>query len=231
MTLPPGQHAVDGFPRFGTHFHMPAPAIPVDPVIEVEGAISCPMSIPFAELAALPREELIGDLHCVSGWSATNLRWEGVAFKTLWSELIEPRLESRAPVTHVVAGGLDGYRAIVLLEDMMVDDVLIADRLDGRPVDSDHGAPLRLVSPSQYGYISVKHLCRIELYTSPPAARYHRIPALQIALKLVSPHPRGRVWLEERHRHLPPRLLRPIYRRLIAPIGALSARCSRRSGG
>ena len=28
---------------------------------------------------------------------------------------------------------------------------------------TDHGAPARLVSPRQYGYISTKHLCRIEV--------------------------------------------------------------------
>ena len=46
--------------------------------------------------------------------------------------------------------------------------VLIADRLDGRPLDGDHGAPVRLVSPAQYGYISTKHLCRIEVHTREP---------------------------------------------------------------
>ena len=33
MTLPPGQRAVDGFPRFGTHLHRPPPAVPAEPVI------------------------------------------------------------------------------------------------------------------------------------------------------------------------------------------------------
>ena len=30
MTLPPGQHAIEGFPRFGTHLHRPPPAVPTD---------------------------------------------------------------------------------------------------------------------------------------------------------------------------------------------------------
>ena len=41
-------------------------------------------------------------------------------------------------------------------EDALADGVLIADRLDGRPLDGDHGAPARLVSPNQYGFVSTK---------------------------------------------------------------------------
>lgn len=33
-TLPPGQRRVKGFPRFGAHLWRPAPAVPVNPVIE-----------------------------------------------------------------------------------------------------------------------------------------------------------------------------------------------------
>lgn len=229
VRLPPGQRAVDRFPRFGTHLHQPAPAVPADPTIEIARAVPEPSSLPAALLATYPRREITADFHCVAGWSATNLHWEGVGFKTLYHEIIEPQLAADGPTAHVVFGGLDGYRAIVLLEDALGDDVLIADRLDGRPLDSGHGAPARLVSPSQSGHVSVKHLCRIELHTSQPPAKYHRFPVIQAGLRLLNPHPRARVWHEERHRYLPPPVLRPIYRLLIPPIATLSARGSRRT--
>ena len=54
------------------------------------------------------------------------------------------------------------------IEDALADDVLIAEHLDGRPLDGDHGAPARLVSPDQYGFVSTKHLCSIELHTGVP---------------------------------------------------------------
>ena len=76
-------------------------------------------------------------------------------------------------VTHVVFEGLDRYRSIVVLEDALAEDVLLADRLDGAPLGPDHGAPVRLVSPQQYGFMSTKHLCRIELHTEEPPGRYH----------------------------------------------------------
>jgi DMSO/TMAO reductase YedYZ molybdopterin-dependent catalytic subunit len=229
MTLPPGQHAIDGFPRFGTHFHRPPPAVPTDPVIEISGAVTKPFELPLTELAPLPRREVTADFHCVAGWSATNLHWEGVAFETFYRKVIEPSLPPATSVTHVVFEGLDAYRSIVSIEDALDRDVLIAEHLNGRPLDGDHGAPLRLVSPNQYGFISTKHLCRIELHTAEPVEKYHPSPLIQLGLQLVKPHRRARVWQEERHRYLPAWPLRPVYRLLIPAITLLSEQGSRRS--
>jgi DMSO/TMAO reductase YedYZ molybdopterin-dependent catalytic subunit len=228
--LPPGQRRLDEFIRFGAHFHHPPPAVPADPVIEVTGAVKEPLVVRVADLGALPRVEQVADFHCVAGWSATGLRWEGVAFETFFRELVEPVVAPGATVTHLSFRGLDGYRSIVTVEDARQADVLIADRLDGRPLDGDHGAPVRLVSPSQYGFVSTKHLCGIELHTEAPPERYHPSPLIRFGLELVKPHSRARVWKEERHRYLPAWAVRPVYRLLIAPIRAASARGSDRRG-
>lgn len=232
MTLPPGQHAIDGFPRFGAHLHRPPPAVPADPAIEVGGAVAEPLSVPLAELAALPRRELVADFHCVAGWSALDLHWEGVGFEAFYRALAEPAARPGASVTHLVFEGLDGYRAVVAIEDALAGDVLIADRLGGRPLHGDHGAPARLVSPGQYGFISVKHLCRIELHTSEPTEGYGQLDRLaRLTLRgPFRPHPRARVWREERNGFLPAWFVRPVYRLVIRPIAALSAR-GRRHGG
>src|SRR5205085_6330668 len=47
VTLPPGQYRVDGFPRFGTHLHRPPPRVPVDPAIEICGAVAEPFAVPL----------------------------------------------------------------------------------------------------------------------------------------------------------------------------------------
>ena len=219
MTLPPGQRAVEGFPRFGTHLHRPPPHIPPDPVIEIRGEVTEPFSVPLGRLEALPRRELTADFHCVAGWSATGLRWEGVSFETFYGAIIEPALRPGASITHLVFGGLDRYRSIVAIEDALTEDVLIAEHLDGRPLDPDHGAPVRLVSPRQYGFVSTKHLCRVEVRTGAIGQPFRRRP-------LIEPHPRARVWEEERHRYLPAWALRPVYRLLIPPFKFLSARGS-----
>jgi DMSO/TMAO reductase YedYZ molybdopterin-dependent catalytic subunit len=184
-------------------------------------------SVPLTELAALPRRGLIADFHCVSGWSATDLRWEGVPFEAFHRLVIEPSVQPGTTITHVLFGGLDGFQSVVTIEDALGEDVLIADRLDGRPLDADHGAPVRLVSPKQYGYISTKHLSQIELHTAEPAkdlGAAHPISEVALRGPLVKRHPRARVWEEERHPYLPNRLLRPLYRLAIRPGVFLSAR-------
>jgi DMSO/TMAO reductase YedYZ molybdopterin-dependent catalytic subunit len=226
VILPPGQHRIDGFPRFGTHLHRPPPAVPSGPVIEISGAVAKSFAVPLAELAALPRRELTTGFHCVAGWSATDLHWEGVAFETFYRMVIEPSVQPEESITHVVFGGLDGYQSVVSIEDALADDVLIAERLDGRPLGDDHGAPVRLVSPRQYGYVSTKHLCRIELHTAEPTEISAAHPISQLLLRgpLIMRHPRARVWEEERHPYLPAWLLRPIYGLLIPPIAFLCSR-------
>jgi DMSO/TMAO reductase YedYZ molybdopterin-dependent catalytic subunit len=144
--------------------------------------------------------------------------------------VVEPALRPGAEITHASFHGLDGFRAVLLLKDALADDVLLADRLDGRPLDGDHGAPLRLMSPGQYGFMSAKHLCRIELHTTAPDAGYGApFRWMELALRhLITTHPRARVWEEERHRHLPGAVVRPVYGLLIPAIRRLSARGRRR---
>lgn len=218
MALPPGQRAIDDFPRFGAHLHHPPPPVPAHPVLEIGGAVTAPTTLSATELAALPRREMTADFHCVAGWSATDLRWEGTAFETFYRLRVEPLLEPGTTISHIVFEGLDGYRSVALFDDAMAEDVLIADRLDGQPLTSDHGAPMRLVSPGQYGFVNTKHLCRVEFHTHAPADPDKWSP--------LASHPRARVWEEERHRYLPGRVVRPVYQRLIGPIRKLSARGS-----
>src|SRR5258708_31815686 len=89
------------------------------------------------------------------------------------------------------------------IDDALQKDVLLADRLDNAPLSLPHGAPLRLVSPQQYGYLNAKHLRAIEIHTSaPPAPR---------GFVLLRQHPRPRVWQEEPNGRLPPPVVRPIH--------------------
>jgi DMSO/TMAO reductase YedYZ molybdopterin-dependent catalytic subunit len=218
MTLPPGQRAIAGFPRFGTHLSQPAPAVPTDPAIDVTGAVTQSFAFPLDHLATLPRRALTADFHCVAGWSATNLHWEGVAYETFHRSVIEPSLQPHASISHVIFGGLDGFESAVAIDDLLAGDVLIADRLDGRPLDGKHGAPARLVSPHQYGYVSTKHLSRIEVRTAAPTGHLgaaHPISRLALRGPLIMRHPRARVWEEERHPYLPAWALRPFYRLFI----------------
>ncbi|MET1004845.1 MAG: molybdopterin-dependent oxidoreductase, partial [Propionibacteriaceae bacterium] len=152
-SLPPGQRAVQGFPRFGVDLVHSPPKVPEGMSLEITGDLIRHVSLSPDELSSLPQREVAADLHCVAGWSTLGLTWEGVAFEDLYSLVIEPALAETAHVRYVVFVGLDGFRSIVTLEDALGENVLVADRLDGLPLTPEHGAPRRLVSPDQYGYI------------------------------------------------------------------------------
>lgn len=224
--LPPGQRIVEWFPRFGTDLSKPAPKIPTDPIVEIGGAVTATSAVPVIDLATLPRRRLDADFHCVSGWTALDLHWEGVAFADFYRLCVEPVLLPGAVVTHVVFRGLDGFRSVVVIEDALDDNVLLADRLDGEPLSTDHGAPLRVVSPAQYGYISTKHLCRIDVHTAAPTGG----PRSFVLDVLLHSHPRARVCKEERHGTLPGRVVRPFYRAVARVMLRRSRRWSHTAG-
>ena len=214
--LPPGQVEVEGFPRFGVDLRRPPPPVPSDPVLVVRGA-GADVGVPLTRLRELPRTEVVADLHCVAGWSATDLRWQGVAVADLYREVVGPRLAAGRHPTHLLFRGADGFCSVVRLDDALAPHVLLADTLDGAPLDGDHGAPLRLVSPAQYGYVSVKHLVRLEVHDSEPVG-LRTTPLARVQWWLLGLHPRARVWHHERHPVLPARVVAPVFRWLAGRI-------------
>ncbi|MHA6625485.1 molybdopterin-dependent oxidoreductase [Pseudonocardia sichuanensis] len=215
--LPPGQRLRRDFPRFGVPFPS-RPQAPAVAELAVTGAVEHELRLPLAELFdALPRVSRTADFHCVATWSATGLQWSGVSFRQFWEQVVVPRCGPTGAVA-VIAHGDDGVTAVLDMRDALADDVLLADRLDGRPLDDDHGAPLRLVSPAQYGYKNIKHLVALE------ATRTFPRPG-----RVLGEHPRARVALEERDPYLNARTYRLIGRALTPLIAWLSRRDSRRS--
>lgn len=205
--LPPGQKRIDFFPRFGRRIDQPPPAFGEHPTVVFGGALTAPVEIAVDELVGSGRHDLDADFHCVAGWSVTGLHWEGAAFADVYRRYVAPAVVPGTIVTHVMVRGLDGEHFVAELEDLLADDVLLADRLDGRPLDGDHGAPLRLVNPAQYGYANIKHVCRIDVLAGVP-----QTGSPPLVDRLLESHPRARVWEEERHGTLPGWLIRPIYR-------------------
>lgn len=214
MSLPPGQKVIGYFPRFGTHLSEPAPRIEEPAIIRVAGAVARCLEVPLIRLTQLDHRTMVADFHCVAGWTAEGLRWDGVAFRRFYESVIVPEASPEPGVSHILFQGADGFRSVLTLDDALDSNVLLADRLGGAALDSRHGAPVRLVSPRQYGYKSTKHLCRIELHTSEPADG-HEKAGLNFLLALLKAHPRARVSEEERHRYLPAWLIRGLYRKFI----------------
>lgn len=210
--LPPGQGAVREFPRFSDKPLRWAPPItPIELGISVEGELRA--TLDRDALACFDPVEQVSDFHCVTTWSYQGLRWSGFRLRDVLRSVLGDEL-----VPFAVAHAADGPGATFVIEDLLADDVLLATELDGEVLDRRHGAPLRLVAPSQYGYKNVKHLVGIDLRDTEPES-------------MLGPkeHLRARVALEERHATLPNWAVRVPYRLTVIPTALAAERGLRNS--
>ncbi len=205
----PGQRERQDFPRFGIDkFATRFPKDAQTAVLQISGEVATPLLLDNP-LAGLPRVEQVSDFHCVTTWSKRGLRWGGVRFSVFYEQVLLPRARPDPKATVFIVGAQDGARTTLLLEDLLAADVMLADTLDGQPLTIAHGAPLRLVAPSQYGYKSIKHLARMSMH-------FDDATFCPSAFRFMD-HPRARVMLEERGRYFPGWFLRQLYRPLIGP--------------
>jgi DMSO/TMAO reductase YedYZ molybdopterin-dependent catalytic subunit len=67
-----------------------------------------------------------------------------------------------------IEGGIEqDYQRSLPLNEALQADVLLAWAMNGRPLEPQHGYPLRLVVPGWYGMAHVKWLCSVTAFTEP----------------------------------------------------------------
>ena len=210
MTIPskaPGQHFIDDFPRFGLpRYAGRFPDSPSDLSLSVITPSGETIDLTSTVLHTF-HTEITADFHCVTTWSHADLTWSGASFKEVYHHLIEPAAGD-SPIKTVALYAQDGYKTTLPLQDLLAENVLLADRLNGQPLSIEHGAPLRLIAPMHYGYKNIKHLNKIKLFTTEQDIKSGMYKFLD--------HPRARVSEEERGRLLPGWILRRLYRPMIS---------------
>ena len=122
------------------------------------GEVDAPYALRWDELQALPQVEQTSDLHCVTRWSKFDVMLAGVRVR----DLLE-RARPRPGATHALVHSYGGYSTNLPLEALRDDDVLIAHRVAGAPLEAEHGGPARLLVPSRYLWKSAKWVQSIEL--------------------------------------------------------------------
>ena len=149
--LPPGQYLTIKWPVL---HEGPVPEFDASSWhLEVRGLVDQPYRLNWDEFKTLPRERIKADFHCVTSWSKFDNEWEGVPFAAI-AERARPKPDARFVMLHAE----NGYTANLPLEDLMRDDVLLADWHAPEPLTPEHGAPLRLVVPHLYAWKSAKWL-------------------------------------------------------------------------
>jgi DMSO/TMAO reductase YedYZ molybdopterin-dependent catalytic subunit len=126
--------------------------------LTVDGAVETPLSLSWAELHALPQADEEADFHCVTGWSILDVAFRGVRMETVLA-LARPN----ADATHLMAYGSDGYSTNLPLEEALKPDVLLVHTVDGKPLATAHGGPVRVVVPQLWAWKGAKWVSRLEL--------------------------------------------------------------------
>jgi DMSO/TMAO reductase YedYZ molybdopterin-dependent catalytic subunit len=159
--LPPGQTPIKRLLRWGIDHPGIARSNPkIDLrtyVLTVDGEVERPLKLTWEELVKLPRTESTSDFHCVEGWSVLGCKWGGLSFKHL-ADLVK----AKKTATSATFECADGYTTSLTLDELFRDDVLLACRLDGEPLEQGYGFPLRLVVPDKYGYKSALWVTRVK---------------------------------------------------------------------
>jgi DMSO/TMAO reductase YedYZ molybdopterin-dependent catalytic subunit len=154
--VPPGQYLTERFPVLTVG---PNPKFDLSTWdLGIFGAVETPVTLSWDELQALPQKEVTTDIHCVTRWSKLDTVWRGVSVGELFD-----RAGVKPEATHVLAYSDGGYTTNMPLEVALDDDVLLAHTYDGKPLEADHGAPLRLLVPKRYFWKSAKFVRKLEL--------------------------------------------------------------------
>lgn len=153
--IPPGQYETKKFPvlTYGETQYIQ----PQEWELRIFGLVENPLVLNWQELLALPAVSIRRDIHCVTRWSLLDSVWEGVLFSEL-AKRVRPKAEAKFVMQH----SYGGYTTNLPLEELLKDDVIIAYKYDGKPLDPDHGGPVRMVAPQLYFWKSAKWLKGLE---------------------------------------------------------------------
>ncbi|HEY0932724.1 MAG TPA: molybdopterin-dependent oxidoreductase [Trebonia sp.] len=134
--------------------------------LRIDGMVSRPVEVTFAELLRMPLTEADITLVCVSdvvgGPYNGNARWLGVPLATLLR-----RAGVQAGADQVLSTGTDGMTISTPLQAILDGrNALVAVGMNGQPLPVAHGFPARMVVPGLFGYVSAtKWLTKLTVTT------------------------------------------------------------------
>lgn len=168
------------------HFDIPYVDIP-QWGLNVSGLVSQPVTLNLEQIKALPSRTIAVTMECAGNGRAlltprsisqpwmleaiSTAEWTGTPLRGV---LEEAGLRDQA--VEILFTGLDQgvqgqevqyYQRSLSLADATREEVLLAYEMNGRPLEPQHGYPLRLIVPGWYGMTSVKWLDRIEAIGEP----------------------------------------------------------------
>ncbi len=148
--LPPGQYLLEKLRDMGGQ---ESDVTAAQFRLKVHGEVERPLDLDFRALLTYPQVKQRSDVHCVTKWTVLDAEWQGVRLLDLAAQA-----GVRSSAKHVVFEAAHGYTANVPIAEALAADVLVAYRLDGKPLPKAHGGPVRALVPSLYFWKSAKWL-------------------------------------------------------------------------
>jgi DMSO/TMAO reductase YedYZ molybdopterin-dependent catalytic subunit len=180
--LPPGQYLERGFPVLSAGPTPRADLATWD--LTIRGADGVRGRWTWDELLALPADDVVKDIHCVTKWTKYDSRWRGVSLDRLLDAV---RVEDDEQ--YVLAHCDGGYTTNVPLADLRGGQAWIAYGYDDGPLPPEHGGPARLLIPHLYFWKSAKWVRSLELLTDDVWGFWERLGY----------HEYGDPWKEQRY--------------------------------
>lgn len=178
---PPGQVLTEKFPVLT---YGPTPRVDTATWrLKVWGLVESPVEWDWETVLALPQQEQTVDIHCVTRWSKLDTHWQGIPFRE-----IAARVHPKPEADHVMIHCYGGYTTNMRLDELLEEDVLLAHRYEGQPLEREHGGPMRLLVPKLYLWKSAKWLSGLEFMQGNRPGFWER----------YGYHMHGDPWTEER---------------------------------
>ncbi|MEO6587868.1 MAG: molybdopterin-dependent oxidoreductase [Pyrinomonadaceae bacterium] len=114
------------------------------------------------DIKQLPRIEMTTELKCIEGWSII-VKWAGARFSD-FAEKYQPQFTKYVSLVTPDEGYYVGWDMPSILHPQ----TLLAYEINGTPLPPEHGAPLRIASPTKYGIKQIKRIGRIEFTDERP---------------------------------------------------------------
>lgn len=124
--------------------------------LRIYGSVGNELSFSWEQLMAMPMAKKVVDIHCVTRWSRLGDTWEGISLKYLLG-MAKPNGQFL-----MLRSSYVGYSANVPME-YVNDDSMVAFRFNGKPLEKEHGGPVRAFIPALYFWKSAKWLDGIEV--------------------------------------------------------------------
>lgn len=125
------------------------------------GDNAAPLSLMLDDVMALPKITMITRFCCIEGWS-TIVEWTGARLSDFTRKYLRPGF---APKYVYMETPDQNYYVGLDMKSAMHPQTLLAYERNGKPLEPEHGAPLRLVIPVKYGIKNIKRIGLIQ-YTN-----------------------------------------------------------------